>query len=272
MSKPCISVVMAVYNIGQQNILDESIGSILYQDMEDWELLICDDASTDQTPAWLQRWVERDDRIRIFRNKKNLKAAGARNRCIQEAKGEFIAIMDADDMCSENRLRIQKEFLDAHHEIAFVGLKGMCFHNVPGDLDKGYWFCRNPLPKDFLMTLPFVHGSLMFRRAALTAMNGYDAKKTALRSEDYDLLLRMYSSGMYGVNIDEAVYYIRENQNTFRRRKYRYRFPEALVKVRGFYRLKLMPKGLLYAFKPLVIGLIPVNVLERLKQQYYKDG
>jgi len=272
MDTPSVSVIMAVYNIGRKEILDAAIGSIVSQDMDDWELLICDDASTDQTPEWLSYWKEQDSRIRVFRNEKNLKAAGARNRCIREANGTFVAIMDADDMCSEKRLRIQKAFLEAHSEFAFVGLKGKCFHNAPGDMDKAYWFCRAPESKDFLMTLPFVHGSLMFRRSALISADGYDTSKAALRSEDYDLLLRMYAAGMRGANIDDAVYYIREDRNTFRRRKYRYRFPEALVKARGFASLGLMPKGLVYALKPLVVGLIPVRVLERMKRKYYKDG
>jgi len=267
---PTVSVIMAVYNIGQQEILDSAIKSIIQQDMSDWELLICDDASTDQTPMWLQHWAERDSRIRIFRNEKNMKVAGARNRCIREAKGEFIAVMDADDMCGKNRLRVQKAFLETRDEYAFVGVKGECFREVSGDMNKIYWFCKAPEPKDFLMTLPFVHASIMFRKSELLRVNGYAETRCVQRSEDYDMLLRMYAQEMRGVNIADAVYYIREDENTYRRRKYRYRFIEALVKLKGFSRLGLMPVALPYAIKPLIVGLIPARILEGLKEYYYK--
>lgn len=270
MHRPLISVVMAVYNAREREILDMAISSIVEQDLSDWELLICDDGSSDDTFLWLQDWAERDGRIRLFQNQINMKAAAARNRCIEQSRGQYIAIMDADDSCSSNRLRRQAEILSGNEDIAFVGLLGKYFHKDPGDLEKQYWFCPVPQDKDFLMTLPFVHGSLMFRREALSFVKGYIPGKKTMRSEDYDLLLRMYAEGMRGINTKEAVYYIREDENTFSRRKYRYRFSEAWVKAVGFHRLHLMPRGILYAIKPLIVGIIPIPLLEWMKRRYYK--
>ena len=204
-----------------------------------------------------------------MRNVHNQKSAKARNRCILEARGEFVAIMDADDACSSNRLSIQLRFLSEYPQFSFVGVRGERFQMTPGDMNKPYWFCRFPQKKDFLMTLPFVHGSLMFRRRALLSVGGYDETTRVERSEDYDMLLRMYAKGLYGANIADAVYHIRENSDTFQRRKYRYRIQEAEVKIKGFSRLGLMPKGFLYAVKPLVVGLVPVRLLELLKYYYY---
>ena len=119
------------------------------------------------------------------------------------------------------------------------------------------------------MTLPFVHASLMFRREALFSVDGYDESSRVERSEDYDMLLRMYAEGMRGANIAEAVYYIREDEKTFHRRKYRYRLKETAVKLKGFSRLHLMPRGVVYAIKPLVVGLLPTRFLEWLKGRYY---
>ena len=268
--EPTVSVIMAVYNAHVKDILDAAIASIVNQTLNNWELLICDDASTNQTLEWLRDWEGKDERIHIFRHEKNLKAAAARNRCLKEARGQFIAVMDADDVCSLDRLFKQVVFLSEHEEVAFVGLAGQYFCSRPGDMDKRYWFCEKPRPEDFLMTLPFVHGSIMFRRNALEAINGYDAKKRTLRSEDYDLLMRMYAQGMRGANIRDCVYYIREDENSFKRRKYRYRFVEMYVKFKGFWLLKLMPKGLLFAVKPLIAGLIPIQLLNALKESYYQ--
>jgi len=270
METPLVSVIMAAFNVGDSSILELAIKSIMGQDMADWELLICDDGSTDGTYERLLMWERKDKRIRVLKNVCNQKAAKARNRCLMEALGEYVAIMDADDSCSTNRLRIQVGFLAAHQEFSFVGIRGERFRKEPGDMDKPFWFCHFPRKKDFLMTLPFVHGSLMFRRQALLDVGGYDETCHVERNEDYDMLLRMYAKGMRGANTADAVYYIREDGGTFQRRKYRYRIKESMVKLRGFARLGLMPKGLLFAIKPLVVGLIPVGLMERVKEYYYR--
>ena len=119
------------------------------------------------------------------------------------------------------------------------------------------------------MTLPFVHASIMFRREAILAVSGYADDASVDRSEDYDMLLRMYAQGMRGDNLKDAVYYFREDSSAFRRRKYRYRLKEASVKCRGFSKLDLMPGALPYVIKPLIVGLIPVKVLDALKRRYY---
>ena len=88
--------------------------------------------------------------------------------------------------------------------------------------------------------------------------------------KDYDLLLRLYAAGMRGVNLPKVLYYIRRDEEQYRRRKYRFRFHEAYVKCRGFYKLGLMPLGIVYAAKPLLVGLIPVNCTKILQKYYYK--
>lgn len=267
--KPLISILMAAFNVGDPAILDLAVTSIVRQDMEDWELLICDDGSTDGTYERVLEWEKRDDRIHVLRNDRNQKAAKARNRCLMKAQGRYIAIMDTDDACSPNRLRIQRDYLDTHPQVSFVGICGERFQKIPGDTNRPYWFCAFPRKEDFLMTLPFVHASLMFRREALLDVGGYDESPRVERSEDYDMLLRMYAEGMSGGNSAEAVYYIREDAGAFRRRKYRYRLKEMMVKLRGFARLGLMPKGFLFAVKPLIVGLLPMHLLEWLKGRYY---
>ena len=145
------------------------------------------------------------------------------------------------------------------------------FRREPGDQKEDYWFVRAPGKKDFLMTLPFVHASLMLRREVLEDAGGYDAGRGTRRSEDYDLLMRLYAAGCRGENLDEPLYFIRRDEDTYRRRKYRYRLNETLVKWRGFSRLGLMPRALPYVLKPLAAGLVPRDALERMKKKYYRD-
>jgi len=260
---------MAAFNTGDPTVLDMAVTSILQQDMLEFELLICDDASTDGTYEWLREWEKRDSRIHLLRNDQNRKAAAARNRCLHIARGKYIAIMDADDACTSNRLSVQMRFLEAHPQFSFVGLRGERFCKKPGDRENSYWFVKEPRKNDFLMTMPFVHGSLMFRQESVMRVEGYDESAKVERSEDYDMLLRMYAKGMLAANSSDAIYYIREDENALRRRKYRYRWKETVVKLRGFSSLGLMPKGLFYAIKPLVVGLLPQVVLDRIKNPYY---
>lgn len=265
--RPLVSVIMGVYN--GTATLGEAIRSILDQTYQNIEFIICDDASTDDTWEQLQSWAQRDSRISLIRNTHNLGAGGARNCCLERAQGSYIAIMDADDISMPSRLEQQIEVLMNGPNCSFVGTKGQFFAECPGDLQKCYWFVAKPEKRDFLMTLPFVHASLMFRAEVLWELGGYSRKCYVKRSEDYDLLMRAYAEGFYGINLLEPLYAIRLDRCTYQRRKYRYRFNECAVKWNGFAKLGLMPRGIPFALKPLLVGLMPVCLLNKLKEIYY---
>lgn len=266
-----VSVIMSVYNIGDMDILKEAVNSILDQSFTDLELIVCDDASTDDTYYTVKKMASSESRIVILRNSVNIKAGGSRNRCIEMAHGDYIAIMDGDDVSHPDRIAKQVEFLDSRPDIDFVGTRSRYFEHEPGDSEKGYWFCSKPQKKDFLYTLPFLHPTLMFRRESLEKVGGYSSRKLVTRCEDYDMLLRMYAVGLKGENIDEVLYYYRHNRASYGKRKYRYRFNEVAVKWKGFYRCGLFPIGIAFAIKPLIVGLVPKRALDKLKKMHYKD-
>lgn len=265
---PTVSVIMSVYNTNDEQMLRLSIESILSQNFDDFEFIICDDGSTDSTYAILERICNKDNRIRLIRNETNMMAAGARNRCISLSQGNYIAIMDADDLSAGNRLQAQMDFLERNMEYDFVGSSADLFD------EKGVWSYRKytdfPEKGDFLFVLPFVHASVMFRKSALEKVGGYRIAKETMRTEDYDLFMRMYAYGFKGANLSETLYLVREDHAAYKRRKYRYRINEVLVRYKGFKALGLMPIGLLYTLKPLVVGIIPHVVLNWLKDIYYK--
>ena len=95
------------------------------------------------------------------------------------------------------------------------------------------------------------------------------AGKRCFRTEDLELFMRLYAKGEMGYTIQEELYAYREDLAAQQRRRYRYRIEEAAVRLEGFARLGLLPKGLLYAAKPLAVGLIPQKLLQRMKDQYY---
>ncbi len=119
MNKPLISVVMAVYNA--QAYLAEAIESILRQSVSDFEFLIIDDASSDGSIQIVEDFAKSDPRIRLISNPENLGLGASLQKGVEEAKGEFIARMDADDISLPKRFEKQLAYLDLHPEILALG-------------------------------------------------------------------------------------------------------------------------------------------------------
>lgn len=117
MSKPKISVIIPAYNA--ENYIEESIKSILNQTFSDFELLILDDASTDNTYSKAANF--KDSRIRLERNDKNLYIAANRNKGISLANGKYIVWQDADDISYLNRLEEQYSFMEKQPEVGICG-------------------------------------------------------------------------------------------------------------------------------------------------------
>ena len=109
--KELVSVIMPTYNCGR--FIKESIDSVLAQTYENWELLIVDDYSTDETETIVSTY--NDQRIHYLRNTSNMGAALTRNKAIREAKGRYIAFLDADDLWLPEKLARQVAFMEEHH-------------------------------------------------------------------------------------------------------------------------------------------------------------
>lgn len=257
---------MGVYNAGTANMLQESVESILNQSLRDFEFIICDDASTDLSYEILKSF--KDSRIVLLRNDENLGLAASLNRCLSIAKGKYIARQDADDRSDLSRLKKQIEFMENNPLYDIVGTNLKYFN------DEGVWgkyqlpLC--PQKKDFLFTVPFIHATVVFKAESIMKIGGYREGKVTRRCEDYDLFMTMYSQGMVGLNIPEYLYYVREDIAAQNRRKYKYRIDEAKVRLAGYKKMKLLPIGYLYAFKPLVVGMIPTKYLQLMKDKYYQ--
>ena len=263
-----ISVIMGVYNTCNADMLNCSINSILTQTESNFEFIICDDGSTDGTYELLTEICKKDNRIILLRNKANMGLAATLNCCIDVAGGEYIAKQDADDYSVSDRIEKQVCFLEGHEEYAFVGSNIALFD------DHGQWgeyrLKEFPEKKDFLFTLPIMHSSVMYRKQALASSGKYRVAEETRRAEDYDLFMRMYTKGFRAANIQECLLFYREDKESYKRRKYRYRIDEAKVRYKGYKQLGLMPNGYIYVLKPLIVGLIPNKLLNYLKDRNYK--
>ncbi len=181
---PRVSIVMAVYNAAPY--LEETLESILAQTYSDFELIIVDDGSTDETPQILDRYG--DPRIVRLRNETNLGVARARNRGGAIVRGEYVAVHDADDLSSPDRLEKQVAFLDTHPEIGLVGSQGVLL------TEGGKYPLVVPLHNEEIQALLLgenclLHSSLMIRKWLMDEIGGYDEGYVA--AEDYDLVLRI---------------------------------------------------------------------------------
>ena len=117
---PLISVILPVYN-GEKH-LSECIESILSQTFQDFEFIIVDDASTDNTPQLLKEYAKKDTRIKIVTHSINQKQTVAANTACKYAKGKYIARMDADDIALPNRFIKQVTFLEENITSSYQGL------------------------------------------------------------------------------------------------------------------------------------------------------
>ena len=110
-----ISVIMPVYNT--EKYLSEAIESILTQSFTNFEFIIIDDCSTDDSYYICEKYAKKDDRIQIFRNKKNMWISFTRNRLIECSNTNYIASQDSDDISEINRLKLSYNFLDKNKKL-----------------------------------------------------------------------------------------------------------------------------------------------------------
>jgi len=207
---PRVSVVLAVKD--GEDYLAEAIGSVLGQTFRDFELLVVDDGSRDGTPAVLA--AIDDDRLRVLRNETNLGEAPSRNRAVREARGEYVAILDHDDVALPERLAREVDVLDRESAVAVVGtwtalvVDGARVGRVAQRIRTRVDFVHHCLVGD----LQIPHSSTMFRRAAMLELGGYD--ESLMPSEDFDLLLRFCLAGYGARVIDEELvrYRLHERQ------------------------------------------------------------
>ena len=193
--KPKISLVMKVYN-GEQ-YLCQAIDSILNQTFRDFELLIIDDGSTDHSVEKIQNY--KDERIRFLQNERNMGLCITQNKVIGEARGEYIAVMDCDDISYPERFQKQVDFLDSHPEIIMCG----SFRNdIVDGQEMPFQEIRELSPESLRFSLVFgnyffTHSSIMFR-AEEYRLAGIQYGRVPI-AEDYGVIVDM--AGKYPVGM-----------------------------------------------------------------------
>jgi glycosyltransferase involved in cell wall biosynthesis len=175
--RPLVSVIVAAFQA--EAFLEEAIASILAQDYAPFEVVVCDDGSTDRTPEILAAHSE----LHTI-HQPNSGPAAARNAAVAASSGELLAIFDADDLWPSTRLAAQADYLVQHPEVGCV-LGRQEWINPPP------WLTRDAVYGE-LDGIPIL--SAMLRRSAFDAIGGFDESFT--HSEDMDLLFRLREQGI----------------------------------------------------------------------------
>jgi len=259
-----ISVIMGIYNC--EKTLEEAINSILNQTYKDVELIMCDDGSEDSTLNIAERFQNKyPDKIKVIKNEKNKGLNYTLNHCLKYAKGEYIARMDGDDLCTPDRLQKELEVLEKDPEISIVST-GMEYFDEEGTW--GHYIPKEyPETKDFMRGTPFCHAPCLVRKEAYDAVGGYSESKWLVRVEDYHLWLKMYGAGYRGKNVGECLYQMRDDRNAYSRRKFRHRINEAYIRVLAINQFRLPIWNYVYVMRPIIVGLLPNKLYDFLHKR-----
>jgi glycosyltransferase involved in cell wall biosynthesis len=208
-SEPSVSVCMPVYNT--ERYVAEAVESILAQTFGDFEFIIIDDGSSDGSRAILERYAERDDRIRLI-SRPNTGIVGARNEALGLARGELIAVMDSDDVALPERLEVQVAYLREHPECVMVGSRvliidpdGCALTIMPEELTHEEIDSALMAAKGQIV----YHASIIFRARALAEIGPYGDEYNTF-AEDLDLFLRLAEVGQIA-NLAEPLLKYREH-------------------------------------------------------------
>ena len=200
-----ISVLMACYN--SSNTLKESIDSILDQTFRNFEFLIIDDGSSDDTYEKLQYYKNLDSRIRIFKNNKNIGLTKSLNILINESISPVIARQDADDQSMKSRF--EKQFSTFKNDKYDVCTSRAKIKSSERNIPKYSYFFPNKLIIKYKN--PFIHGTLMIKKDVLKSIGGYDEK--FYYSQDYELFYKLLKNNFKFKNIYEPLYVLNTENN-----------------------------------------------------------
>lgn len=207
---PLVSVIMPVYNC--EKFVTAAIDSIISQTYPNWELLIFDDCSRDNTFEIVKAYTNGNDRIRIFKGDENRGAAYCRNVLIREASGAFIALMDGDDLCTNNRIAHQVEYIN---ENSLDGCGTNC--ELVDSVGQIIGQHKNLLSYQQILwslynNMSFCNASLVIKRDCLLSVGGYN-EQLRTEAEDIALLGKLFKKGFRIETIESSHYYYRQHNS-----------------------------------------------------------
>jgi len=207
--QPLVSILVSVFNGGTS--LEDALSSIEQQVYQNVEILIMNDASTDKSSCVIDEFQKRNKSCFVFNHQKKEGLAKSLNELAKKARGTYIARMDADDVCTIDRLEKQISFLEQHPDVGVCGGRGWLVddHQNKTELNVPVGFVSK---RKLIYHNQCIHPTLVFRRDVFEMVGGYDEKKKY--SQDYDLLLKMRRITNI-VNIPDRIIYYHFSKKSF---------------------------------------------------------
>jgi glycosyltransferase involved in cell wall biosynthesis len=244
-----VSVVMPAYNAA--STVESAMRSVLAQTFGALELIVIEDGSSDGTAAVVERVAGEDERVRVLRNERNLGLIRSIQRGLEAARGEYVARMDADDLCAPERIERQVAFLEAHPGIAVVGSRYRLFSESPADarVDPAHdaFYTADGIRRG---RTPVPHPTACFRAALIARYGTYDPAWA--NAEDHELWARWYAQGARFAVLPERLLDYRVHAASVTASKSRAVVAMSLrVNLRAIvrYRIRMLPAGYLYMAK-----------------------
>ena len=251
---PTISVIIGIYNCA--STLQEALDSLYQQTFQDFEIILCDDGSSDETLRIAKVNADLHPNIKLIINSINQGLNITLNNCLKIAEGKYIARMDGDDISLPDRFEKEVAFLEYHPEYDIVSTP-MIYFDAKGEFGRGRGGYE-PTVKSLEKGAPFCHAPCLIRKEAYDRVGGYTESKHLIRYEDYNLWAKMFKEGFRGYVLDECLYAMRDDRNAFSRRRFR-------IRLNGIYAHFLAHKDLhlsffsliIYSINVLIAGLVP---------------
>lgn len=207
-TQPLVTVFISCYN--RQNFIRESLESVLKQSYKNIEILIIDDCSTDDTLKILAEY--QDDRIIILKNSTNMGIPYTRNKGLQNATGKYFAILDSDDICTEDRIEKQVTYLEENQDVVAVGSQVETF-----GLNKRSFICKyyntyEELKAQLIFNVPLCNSSAMVRKSIIDSYN-IKYNNSYYVCQDYDFWYQIMKIGKIMTVSDVLVKYRVSNNN-----------------------------------------------------------
>ncbi len=218
MTSPKVSVIVPFYN--EEKYIFRCVRSVLRQNFSDFELIMVDDGSDDNSVAIVKKIAVDDDRVKLVGHGR-VGLVKALNCGVEVARGELIARMDADDIMHRERLGVQYEFMSANHDVSVLSCLVRAFPQraiSPNMLEYINWLnaltADDAIKRDIFIESPIPHPSVMLRHAELLALGGY---RDNGMPEDYDLWLRYFVAHKKFHKIPRLLHFWRERSERLSR-------------------------------------------------------
>ncbi|PZP40956.1 MAG: hypothetical protein DI598_18825 [Pseudopedobacter saltans] len=185
---PILTVIMPAYNAALY--IEETLNSFINQNFKDWKLIVFDDASTDNTTTIVQNWVNKDSRIQLIKNEKNLQVAKTMNLGIKMVESPYFARVDSDDVLLSNHFEKIISFLESNSEIDVCGSQVITIDSESKFRRKWNYETDTMLIKmSSIFACPFLQSSVVMRSTVIKDVNGYRPEMELI--EDYELWIRI---------------------------------------------------------------------------------